>query len=88
MPGLEAAAQLLRGGQVGRDRGRWPSRVWMTKRPRLRAASSTRFVGAIARAQQRNVVAERLAEPAGIDEVALHVDDHERRGLTASNANS
>jgi hypothetical protein len=31
------------------------------------------------RAQQRDVVAEQLAEAARLDEVALHVDDQERR---------
>ena len=29
--------------------------------------------------QARHVVAERIAEAAPLDEVALHVDDHERR---------
>ena len=29
--------------------------------------------------QPRHVVAERGAEAAGLDEVALHVDDHQRR---------
>jgi hypothetical protein len=27
------------------------------------------------RLQRRHVVAERLAEPSGLDEIALHVDD-------------
>jgi hypothetical protein len=33
------------------------------------------------RLQRRDIVAERLAEAAGLDEVALHVDDDERRRL-------
>ena len=32
------------------------------------------------RLQRRDVVAERLAEAAGLDEIALHVDDDQRRG--------
>ena len=45
---------------------------------RARASSSARH-GATAACEQRHVVAERLAEPAGLEEIALHVDDHERR---------
>jgi hypothetical protein len=30
--------------------------------------------------QRRDVVAESFAEPAGLDEIALHVDDEECRG--------
>ena len=34
--------------------------------------------GATGALEQRHVVAERLAEPAGLEKVALHVDDEER----------
>ena len=46
--------------------------------PAARAASSTALHGATARAEQRHVVAERLAEAARLEEVALHVDDDQR----------
>ncbi len=69
----------LAGGQSDRS-GRWPSRVWTTSRPAPRAASRTRRVGSMARRKQRDVVAERFAEAARIDEVALHVDDDQRGG--------
>ena len=72
------AARLLGGRKIGQigamalagvdDSGCRPSR----------AASRTRGGRRDRLAQQRHVVAERFAEPAGIDEVALHVDDHER----------
>ena len=38
-----------------------------------------RRVGAIVRAQQRDVVAERRAKPAGLEKIPLHVDDDEAR---------
>ena len=47
-------------------------------RPRARRRARARQ-GATARCKQRDVVAERLAEAAGLEEVALHVDDDERR---------
>ena len=59
--------------------GRWPSRVWMTSMPRAARRVEQRAARLDGRAQQRDVVAERLAEAAGLEEVALHVDDHERR---------
>jgi hypothetical protein len=31
------------------------------------------------RPQSRNVIAKRGTEPTGLEEIALHVDDHERR---------
>ncbi len=37
--------------------------------------------GLTAAKQQRSVIAEHFAEAARQDEVALHVDDDERRGL-------
>ena len=43
--------------------------------------SSTRSGRFDRRQQQRGVVAELLAEAARQDEVALHVDDDQRRGL-------
>ncbi len=57
--------------------GRCPSRVWMISMPALRAAASSDCSGGTAALQQRHVVAERLAEAAGLQEVALHVDDDE-----------
>ena len=70
----------LAGGQSVMS-GRWPSRVWMTVIPSSRAAASTRCSGSIADAQQRYVIAQRGPEAARLQEVALHVDDHERCGL-------
>ena len=67
------------GGQSARS-GRCPSRVWMTIISRARAASSTRLHGAITACSGRHVVAERFAEAARLDEVALHVDDDQRGG--------
>ncbi len=43
-----------------------------------RAASSTALHGATARPSSDDVVAERLAEAARLEEVALHVDDDQR----------
>ena len=66
------------GGQSARS-GLWPSRVWITIMPvcarRVEHAPARRDH----RLQRRDVVAERLAEAARLDEVALHVDDDERR---------
>ena len=50
----------------------------MTRIPAFRAASRTRGGRRDRLAQQRHIVAERLAKSARIDEVALHVDDDER----------
>ena len=69
----------LAGGQSDRS-GRWPSRVWMTSMPLLAGRVQHPLRGLDGGEQQRGVVAELLAEPAGQDEVALHVDDDERRG--------
>ena len=69
----------LAGGQSVMS-GRWPSRVWMTIIP---SAARGREHGAQRLddlRQQRDVVAEQLAEAARQQEVALHVDDHERGG--------
>ena len=54
------------------------------RRPRARPPARAAIVGTM-RLQQGHVVAQRLAEAAGLDEVALHVDDHQRRraGLEA-----
>src|SRR3990172_5273268 len=54
---------------------RWPSRVWMMKRAAARQGLG-RGEGV---EKERGVVAERLAETAGVHEVALEVD-HDQRG--------
>ena len=46
-----------------------------------RAASSTLASAADRRLEPRHVVAERRAEAAGLQKVALHVDDDERRAI-------
>ena len=68
---------FLAGGRSNRS-GRWPSRVWRTGRPSDapgRQQAAVRLDGA---AKLRHVVAEHFAEAAGLEEVALHVDDQKR----------
>ena len=74
---LGAPRSILAGGASDRS-GRWPSRVWMTSMPvcarRLQHAAQR-----LDRARKlRDVVAERFAEAAGLQKVALHVDDQQR----------
>ena len=38
-------------------------------------------------AQLRHIVAEHLAEAAGLEEIALHVDDQQRAASPATNSN-
>src|SRR6185436_16488732 len=71
---LQPAAQLLARGQVGKVRAVPLARMdhehpAAARRVEYLARGRDRF------AQQRDVVAERLAEAARVDEVALHVDD-------------
>jgi hypothetical protein len=47
--------------------------------PASRQASSTRRIGWTAPRNSENVVSERFTESARLDEIALHVDDDERR---------
>ena len=68
----------LAGGQSDRS-GRWHSRVCRIVQPLSRKAPiSAATVGTICD-HRREIVAERLAEAAGLEEVALHVDHDERR---------
>ena len=53
----------------------------MTRRPAARAAAEHRLQRLNRGLEQADVVAERLAEAARLEEIALHVDDHERRAL-------
>src|SRR3954451_6918684 len=69
-------ARLLGGQSV--MSGRWPSRVWMTGSPAARAAARHPLQRLHGRRQQSDVVPELLAEAAGLEEVALHVDDDQR----------
>ena len=46
---------------------------------RARGRRAAPAIGSTAAAQQRHVVAERLAEAARLEEIALHVDDEQRR---------
>jgi hypothetical protein len=52
--------------------------VWITIIPIVRASVEHAPARRDHRLQRRDVVAERLAEAARLDEVALHVDDDER----------
>ena len=67
----------LAGGQSDRS-GRWHSRVWMTGRPARRKPSMQPLGRRDAGRELRDVVAERGAEAARLEEVALHVDHHQR----------
>ena len=69
----------LAGGQSDRS-GTCPSRVWITVRPTARAVVQHLLERGDDGLQVADVVAERLAEAARLDEVALHVDDHQRGG--------
>ena len=53
----------------------------MTRSPAARAACSTACKRRDRGLEQADVVAERLAEAAGLEKVALHVDDEKRRAL-------
>ena len=53
----------------------------MTSMPRPRAAASIVPARRHGRLQPRNVIAERCAEAAGFEKVALHIDDDERRRI-------
>ena len=60
--------------------GRCPSRVWTISIAELaRASRAAPWPGFDRLGQQRDVVAQRLAEAAGLEEVTLHVD-HDDRG--------
>ena len=76
------AARALGRRAVG-EVGRWHSVVWTPASPRARQAVEQRARSARSPRQQRDVVAERCAEAAGLDEVALHVDDDQRRSRRA-----
>ena len=74
----DAPRSTLAGGTSDRS-GRWPSRVWMTSSPaRARGGEQRRGRARSAAREQRDVVAEHLAEAAGLEEIALHVDDDDR----------
>ena len=76
---LLPAAHLLGRRQVG-EVGRWPSRVCITKQPGMRARPrAARRFGSIVRRSCDDIVAQHLAEAAGLEEIALHVDDEEAR---------
>ena len=64
----------LAGGQSDRS-GLWHSRVWTIGRPAARKRVQQPAHVGHDRLQPGDVVAERFAEAAGLDEVALHVDD-------------
>ena len=53
----------------------------MTSRPAVAPGCEQRAVGLDRSAQLRDVVAEHFAEAAGLEEVALHVDDQQRRAF-------
>ena len=76
MPTRQPPRAFLAGGQVGQV-GAVALAGVDDEHARFRAAASTRSVGGN-RGEQERVVTERLAEAAGIDEVALHVDDEQR----------
>ncbi len=65
-------------GRCVRETGRWPSRVWMTKRPGCACGCENAAAGLNARLQLGDIVAERFAETAGFEKITLHVDDDER----------
>ena len=85
MPLSRRPRAFLAGGRSLRS-GRWPSRVWTTNIPSLRAVSSTRWVGGRQHAGARRRYPTPRRSP-GIDEIALHVD-HQQRGRFGSNSNS
>ena len=61
-------------------------RVWMTQAvARAEGVDQRRHVGTMA-CEQRDIVAERFAEAARLDEIALHVDD-DQRGVRGSKVN-
>ena len=63
-----------------RDPARCPSRVCNDQHAGARATppAGARF-GSIVRRKLRDVIAEHFAESAGLEEIALHVDDQQRR---------
>ena len=61
-----------------RDRRAWFSRVWKIGQPLSRNSGKQRGDGRHDRTHRREIVAERLAEAAGFEKIALHVDDDQR----------
>ncbi len=69
----------LAGGRSDRS-GLWLSRVWMIGPALVAKQADQRRHGRDDRLEPRDIVAERVAEAALLDEVPLHVD-HDERGL-------
>ena len=69
--------RIFDGGQSDRS-GLCASRVWMIGQPCCAEQPDQPRRRRDDRLQPRHVVAERVAEAARLDEVALHVDDDER----------
>ena len=69
----------LDGGQSARS-ARCTSRLWTTTPPAFSPRSKNGLASRDDGFEQRHVVAQALAKTAGLDEVALHVDDDQGRG--------
>jgi len=80
---LGAPRSTLAIGRIGHVR-RVPLTVWTTSMPTVRARSEHPLQGPMAALSNPTSVAENLPEAARLEEVLLHVDDHERgpRGST------